>query len=591
MSKKVRDSRRRKVMRKKNFMPPLIGAVLTAALISLPAEAQVSPTRLEALRSRMEAVKAQAQKLPQNKRNALSGGAQNWIRFAEHWNQIEPHLRQPPPRMEELRDRLELRSLGEAQTQPQVPPFLFGPVPVSDPSLDFLFSVLSGFTQSETSTAWCGNNVVVGYNDSGSILESFFFGPGGLSLDGVARSTNQGLSYTDLLFLNPGSNFFNVLIGDPVLGCTDSNTFYYTSLFQTGDFFTFISAISVSRSNNGGLSFADPTPAASKDGFFHFLDKPWMAVDPTDMSRIYVTYTDLDFSGTSPGCGPDFRTAIELVRSTDGGTTWSLPVVVEEACGDPFVQGSQVAVGPSGEVYVAWEFFDADFTIREINIGKSTDNGMSFGSPVKVDDVTCVGDCFLPTFLQGGFRSPFEFPLLAVDRSGTATDGNVYVTWNDGRNLQVPDPFSITGFYGYADVLLSRSTDGGASWSTPVRVNTNLEPLPTGRGTDQFQPGVAVDRTGKVGVCFYDRRTDPLNFFFDRFCAISTNAGATWTDSRQTRRRSAPFHATDVLLNPVYMGDYDSVVSDATEGNSGFIGAFQEIDSRGNPDVKAVKLP
>ena len=62
----------------------------------------------------------------------------------------------------------------------------------------------AGFTQSETSTAWCGNNVVAGYNDSGSFLESLVLSFGGLSFNGVARSTNRGASFTDLIFLNPG---------------------------------------------------------------------------------------------------------------------------------------------------------------------------------------------------------------------------------------------------------------------------------------------------------------------------------------------------------------------------------------------------
>lgn len=29
--------------------------------------------------------------------------------------------------------------------------------------------------------------------------------------------------------------------------------------------------------------------------------------------------------------------------------------MIQQVCGDAFVQGSQVAVSPSGEVYVAWE--------------------------------------------------------------------------------------------------------------------------------------------------------------------------------------------------------------------------------------------
>jgi hypothetical protein len=391
-------------------------------------------------------------------------------------------------------------------------------------------------------------------------------------------------------FVNPGSNPANFLAGDPVLGCADASTFHYAQLFETADSMgNPLTDIAVSTSSDGGATWADPVAAVSKDGFTHFLDKDWMTVDPTNANRLFVTYTDFDFSGV---CGSSAeRIAIELVSSTDGGSTWGAPVVIDEIC-SPFSvpglfdQGSQVAVGPGGEVYVAWEFFQADFFTRDLRIRKSTDHGLTFASLVKVTDVTPVGDGFA---LQGGFRSADEFPSLTVDRSGRATDGNVYITWNDGRNLQVPDFDS--GFYRYADVFLARSTNGGATWSAPVRVNTNSEPLHSGGGSDQYQPGAAVDATGRVGVCWYDRRLDPLNFAIDRFCGVSTDAGATFTNIRQSSPSWSPIHATDAFINPFYMGDYDSLASDSTQGSPGFIGAFQMMNTRGGLSGNSILVP
>ncbi|HYL94086.1 MAG TPA: hypothetical protein VEW69_13125, partial [Alphaproteobacteria bacterium] len=59
---------------------------------------------------------------------------------------------------------------------------------VNDRSTDLDFSGFDGVTQSETSTAMCGNQVVVGFNDSGSEFQTFFFGTGGLSFSGAAVS-------------------------------------------------------------------------------------------------------------------------------------------------------------------------------------------------------------------------------------------------------------------------------------------------------------------------------------------------------------------------------------------------------------------
>src|SRR5205807_7794135 len=118
---------------------------------------------------------------------------------------------------------------------------------VSDPSQDG-FSVLSGFTHSETHTAWCGDNIVVGFNDTGSFFESLLANAGGVSLNGIALSNDQGASYSDLIFLNSGSNTNNHLGGYPVLGFAGDNNFYYSSFFENGPPSASVTAISVSKS-------------------------------------------------------------------------------------------------------------------------------------------------------------------------------------------------------------------------------------------------------------------------------------------------------------------------------------------------------
>src|SRR5207245_7216628 len=102
--------------------------------------------------------------------------------------------------------------------------------------------------------------------------------------------------------------------------------------------------------------FGPPIAAVTKSvSSGHLLDKPWMIVNPAAPAQIFITYTDIDTSGTGD-CGVNSRTAIELVKSTDGGKTWGSPIVVVEVCGAPFVQGSPVVVNPSsGNVSVAWE--------------------------------------------------------------------------------------------------------------------------------------------------------------------------------------------------------------------------------------------
>jgi hypothetical protein len=310
-------------------------------------------------------------------------------------------------------------------------------------------------------------------------------------------------------------------------------------------------------------------------------------MDPTNTKRIYVSYTDFDFSGTSAACPLDFRTAIEFVESDDGGNTWSSsPNVAIEVCGAAAVQGSQLAVNSHGTLYISWVNLGSNFPSgpREIQLSNFTPRG-SVSTPVNVSSVTPGGESY---YLQGEFRDFLDM-AMAVDRSGTPSDGTLYITWADGGNKVVPDVLGFAGTYSYDDVLVSRSFDGGHTWSSPTKVNSDSQ-TQRGAGHDHFQAGIAVDKTGKVAECWYDRRNDRENFAIRRFCGESTTQGFNWTDADIGLTPFAPTHGIDVFINPIYMGDYDQLTSDFTGVNGGFIGSFESMGARGDPDVKAYPL-
>jgi hypothetical protein len=189
------------------------------------AQTSISPERLEGIQTHVDQVKHTFAQLPQPFQRTLSGGALNAIAFAQHWDEIQKTFGEGP----EMNARTPPAGISANATSPNTAyaTAWHGVVPVSNPSTDFLFSVLAGFTQSETSSAWCGSNVVVGFNDSGSMFESLLFGPGGMSFSGAGVSTDAGMSFRNVGFINPGPNPLNFLEGDPVVHCTDPSTFYY----------------------------------------------------------------------------------------------------------------------------------------------------------------------------------------------------------------------------------------------------------------------------------------------------------------------------------------------------------------------------
>jgi len=575
-------------------------ALVAAGVLALSASSQgqtVSPQLKKRLQQSLDAFN----KIPASRQKYLSGATLSMLQIAERVNRPAGSGGDDGGtfvgRNAKVKGGQEAPHFGQLAGVPLVPG---GPIPVSNPNLDFTVTVLDGFTQNETHTAQCGNTVVVGYNDSGSFEESTssnFFGAA--SLNGFSVSTNGGNLFRDLGFLNPGLTPANFLIGDPVLACTSPTTFYYASLFLTATppdpntgIANPLSAVTVSKSVDSGVLWADPVVVVAKDGHLHMLDKEWMAADPNDPQRLYVTYTDFDSSflfNPRPGaCNNQFRQAIEFVTSQDGGSTWTTPAVLTELCGVSLqsLTGSQVLVSPEGKVYVAYMLFGPQGLTRSLQFQSSSDHGATFSAPVKMTDVVPTGD---GAILQGGFRNN-EFPSLAVDRSSGPSRGTIYVTWADGRNNMVPD-VAHEGFmdtYNYPDAMMSKSHDQGRTWSSPVTIS----PQPAsfkGVGRDQFLPAVAVDKDGEVAVCYYDRRADPKNNLIDRFCSTSNNGGTTWTESRKTPRSWAPVIAADRVFLFDYMGDYDGVTSDFLLANDGFVGAYQ-IMTDGNPDVFAAKF-
>jgi hypothetical protein len=451
---------------------------------------------------------------------------------------------------------------------------------------DILRSRYSGFIQSQTATAWCGPNVVMGFNDTGAEVTTMVSGRG-VSMDGYAASSDRGATFTYMGSPATPNDPNTFMSGDPVVACADGATFYYVSSFLDGTHGT--SGVGLSLSTDGGAVFAPPVMIAAKPSNRYIVDGAWVAVDEGAPAQIYVTYTDIDFSGSI--CGTENgsvvpRYAIEIVSSADGGTTWSVtPTVVAQVCADSthpfaFVDGARVAVGPSGEVYVAWELLSNTDGLsgRQIDIARSTDHAQSFPSPVTVATISCAGDC---TDWQG-LAHANEHPSLAIGKGPHG--GKVYLAWNDG-DRQAPDALSTTGFYNFTDIMFSKSADTGATWSPPVRVNDNAEgdgaPL-----TDQFEPALATDYTGRIAICFYDRRNDDANFLIDRYCA-SSHGGNIWSNTRITWSHFPTIVGQDVLVAPDYMGDYDTLASDTLDRHAGFLGGYASNLS-GSPVVKTV---
>ncbi len=241
-----------------------------------------------------------------------------------------------------------------------------------------------------------------------------------------------------------------------------------------------------------------------------------------------------------------YDTQILLVSSTDGGESYSDPVSVSDEQG---VQWSVPTVGAWGDVFVAWFQY---YPTMGIFLDVSSDQGQTFGQ-----DQLLVRTDFWPDEIGGGIWV-FSYPALNSDVSLLSPYmGNLYIAFMDENDTDM-------------DIFFMKSEDNGATWSEPIRLNDD----PEHNGADQFHPWITVDETGVIHAIFYDRRLDDQNMLFDLFYTKSEDAGETWLpNERITTVSSDPRDARLAGLIGEYIGldawqgEVQMVWTDVRNGN------------------------
>ncbi|MDY7109781.1 MAG: sialidase family protein, partial [Planctomycetota bacterium] len=295
------------------------------------------------------------------------------------------------------------------------------------------------------------NRMVIGWRQFDTIASNF-------RQAGWAYSHDGGRTWTFPGTITPG-----VFRSDPVLDADANGNFYYNSLYAGTGF-----ECHVFISHDGGVSWSDPIYAYGGD-------KQWMVIDRTGgvgHNNMYANWTRA-FSD----CDGQFT------RSYDSGYSW-------QPCADvPYEpQWGTLAVGPDGELFIAGIGF---FVVRSTTV---QDEDL----PLEWDLVAGVDMGGNPTFGDG----PNPGGLLgqayvAVDQSDGPYRGYVYYLcsvdpWGD-------DPL---------DVMFARSTDGGATWSDPVRINDD----PSGTNAWQWFGTMTVAPTGRIDVIWADTRAHDPSF-------------------------------------------------------------------------------
>lgn len=309
--------------------------------------------------------------------------------------------------------------------------------------------------------------------------------------------------------------------GDPTIMADDNGNFYF---FHLSNAVSWIDRIVCQKSIDGGKTWNK----GSYMGYFtgKNQDKQWAAYDPAN-KIIYTTWTYFNEYGSSNSSDSSY---ILFSKSTDLGSSWTEAKRISQKAGDCLdddytAEGAVPAVGPNGEVFVAWA------NENKIYFDKSFDMGKTW-----LEHDLVISD--MPggwAFNVPGINRCNGLPVTVCDLSNGPFRGTIYVNWSDQRNG-----------IGDTDIWLSKSIDNGNTWSSPVRVNND----PAGR--QQFLTWMTIDQsTGYLYFVFYDRRNYD-NDKTDVFIAVSRDGGATFENIRISE---TPF----IPSSPIFFGDYTNI--------------------------------
>ena len=204
-----------------------------------------------------------------------------------------------------------------------------------------------------------------------------------------------------------------------------------------------------------------------------------------------------------------------------------------------------------------------DILVLKSTNAKDPNSTVTFGSPtfVDLDGSLGVQDAINPQGLKGQL-------WIDIDRSGGPGRDNVYVLGSVER-ASSSDP---------ADVMFAKSTDGGVSFSPPVRINTDV-----GEEAHQWFGTMSVAPNGRIDVVWLDTRGAPAGTFQSvLYYSFSEDQGTSWSENIPI---SDPFNPKIGYPQQQKMGDYFDMKSDNEYAHVAWCATFT-----GGQDVYYTKI-
>jgi hypothetical protein len=322
-------------------------------------------------------------------------------------------------------------------------------------------------------------------------------------------------------------------------------------------------AILVSKSTDGGNTWSETTTLArdpSDEAPFLFNDKESITADPNNANYVYAIWDRLRFPSDRADFNAQhafsFRGDAIFSRTTNGGASWEPARAIFAPRQLQSTIGHQIVVRPSGELIDLFTLFQGSGNNApgsSLAMMRSTDKGATWSAPRVVHKIRFDG-AFDPDTGRP-IRAEGFVPEVAVDRS----NGNLYATWQDTR------------FSGVDQIAFSMSTDGGNTWSSPIKVSQT--PPSADPGNQQaWVPAVHAADDGTIAVTYYDFRfnmpapgvpTDHWMVHCHPSAAITCANTADWGDELRLTDRSFDVEQLPFARGPFgyFVGEYEGLTS------------------------------
>ncbi|HKI00787.1 MAG TPA: sialidase family protein [Thermoanaerobaculia bacterium] len=311
---------------------------------------------------------------------------------------------------------------------------------------------------------------------------------------------------------------------DPALAWNRNNEvfFNYMAICFNGDLQF---AMVIARSTDGGATWSARGTIKNSWPTLDVEDKNFLAID---------THQGSPYSGRLYSCWGRNNDE-KIAYSSDNGLTWTEKDLPTPPNGGVDIS-CDIAVQKNGTVHVVIETEscnDVECFDEWLYYTRSTDGGATWSAPKLVAATNFAGfsanSC--PAAQDG--RCIIGLGSIDVDNSGGLCNGTVYVTYGDHAANASVDTM---------DVFVRRSTNGGSTWGSAVRVNDD-----GAGGRVQFYPTLTVDQVkGHPVVAWLDARNDPGNASVDVFTSRSITCGQSFRKNVQVTKPSSEFNNSTI---------------------------------------------